>query len=269
MLRLFPYRIEFHRSAAIERRSGYRVAAHVHADHEFILVHSGSYRSMLNGEKLTLRRGTLLAVLPGDRHADDAPGRVRLLTANCSASPGSSQGRSADLLRPGLPVAARILPACQGLAPLFSRIIAEDHRCDALAPMLLDALCLELICELLRRAGPERISPALQVEAGDHRFRQDLYACFESHLGHQPSLGDLATGMQMGRSALNQRCHAVLDASPVRLFQRFAMDRARVLVERSDLPLRAISAQLGFANPFHLSVVYKRIHGVPPSAHRS
>jgi AraC-like DNA-binding protein len=265
----FPFHVAFE---CLRLRDGrrHRIAPHLHPHVELLLIERGRYRGLVAGEAVEVVPGRALLVAPGDLHEDrcDAPVRFRCLTLRLL--PGERPGRSAQLLADAVPVPARVLDAAAaaGLAAVAERIAVARARDDAYLPFELDALAFAALCVLLRALPPALLHPRLVGQAARHRFARELEALFAGAPDGGLSLADLARGMGLAPRTLTARCAAELGASPARLYVRFRMERARQLLRDSAAPVAAVAAALGYANPFHFSTVYKRVHGLPPGQDR-
>ncbi len=78
----------------------------------------------------------------------------------------------------------------------------------------------------------------------------------------------MAKALGMSERSLSNRCRSLFGNSPTRMFVKYKLERARILVAQTDLTMAHISKHLGFENPYHFSKVYKRVHGVAPTQHR-
>lgn len=80
-----------------------------------------------------------------------------------------------------------------------------------------------------------------------------------------PALAQLAG---VSRAQLGRICHRELGCSPVAMLRNLRLERSARLLECSTLPLTAIAADAGFADPFHLSHAFRRRYGHSPQQHR-
>lgn len=75
--------------------------------------------------------------------------------------------------------------------------------------------------------------------------------------------------------ALRRRRHlfrafrAELGASPAEAQRLLRLDRAAVLLARSNLQVQEIAEATGFASPFHFSRAFRKIYGRSPRAFRA
>jgi transcriptional regulator GlxA family with amidase domain len=97
----------------------------------------------------------------------------------------------------------------------------------------------------------------------DWRVAQAI-ATMERHLERPLSLAQLARRVDLSVSRFAHLFHPELGRSPVRYFRELRLDRARRLVEESNLPIREIMAAVGFNDPSHFARGFARRHGASP-----
>ena len=124
---------------------------------------------------------------------------------------------------------------------------------------------MEFVWELARLLPREALATQLVAGIAQHDFANDLVALCDRHRAASLGLSEMAAALGLTERTLSTHCQAAFGCSPTRLFVRRKMEHARHLLIQTDLPLKEISAFLGFENPYHFSTVYKRVHGVPPS----
>jgi AraC family L-rhamnose operon regulatory protein RhaS len=233
-------------SLRVRRADGrHRVAAHRHADYEILLPLQGIYHCSIDGTAWTARPGEVLMVRPGEVHADDSPGPLRLAAVACSVAPAIAWG-----------AAPRVVPFAGGEALIAAWSAEPEH---ALAGEVHDARCRTLLLHLLRHAAPTATS-----EDSRSAFRRDLLRRLDSRLAQPIDLDRLARDLHVSRRGLSERCRDVCGTSPARLLQEVRLQRARVLLLETELPIKDVARRCGFANPNHFSTAFHRRFGLPP-----
>ena len=82
------------------------------------------------------------------------------------------------------------------------------------------------------------------------------------------TLESLAQQSGSSRSALSRRFSATLGESPMGYLTCWRLCLASDLLQKTDVPLAAVAARVGYANPYAFSAAFHRHHGVRPGAHR-
>ena len=251
----------------ILRMSGaYEYPLHQHADYEVILVDRGPYRCSLNGEDIVLEPGEVLVIKPGDWHGDHLHDGQRHYVLHFL------------LTHPLSPINlfnAEVAPRSQiCTAPLpeevrtFSALEAESRQADACSAKIQDAMLEAFFWRLVRHLPAESLSPQFLRRSAEQEFTGRLYRLFEERACENLTVDELASFLQMSRRSLSMKCRELLGDSPAKLFTRFKIQKAVLLLTHTDRPVKEISYELGFENPYHFSRVFKRIHGTAPSALR-
>ncbi|MEV0777089.1 helix-turn-helix transcriptional regulator [Streptomyces sp. NPDC050433] len=83
------------------------------------------------------------------------------------------------------------------------------------------------------------------------------------------ALGRLARAAGISESTLCRICRRQLGVSPVEGIERLRLARAEPLLWLSNLSLRAIAVQCGFADAYHFSRRFRAVYGMSPSAFRT
>jgi AraC-like DNA-binding protein len=265
----FPYRVVFDSLDVVDARHSHHARQHRHDHYEVILVEGGTYRFHLNQRAGRIHRNGVLVLKPGDWHEDLCDGAVMFSAMRIRVLPGPTPTSSASVFAEGAPDSAQIITASDGACHrVVHRLFAAGRRADPFTTQLLDAMAMEFVWELVRALPRTVLAPRLLAGLAQHGFAGDLIALFERHLGVALGLREMAAGLGLSERTLSARCRAAFGCSPTRLFVQRKMEHARHLLLQTDLPVKEISAFLGFENPYHVSTVYKRVHGVPPSKAR-
>lgn len=91
----------------------------------------------------------------------------------------------------------------------------------------------------------------------------------QAHLEEVLAVDALAAAMGVTRRQMERLFAAHLQVSPAAFYLSLRLDRARQLLEQSDMGVMAIAVACGFAAPSHFSRAYRRRFGVPPRDERS
>jgi AraC family transcriptional regulator of adaptative response/methylated-DNA-[protein]-cysteine methyltransferase len=80
------------------------------------------------------------------------------------------------------------------------------------------------------------------------------------------SVAALAARLGMGARHLSRLFVEHLDASPAQVAQSLRIQRAKRLLDDTDLSLSVIAGRAGFRSPRRLTAVFAQVYGRPPSA---
>lgn len=221
----------------------WHMAGHVHAGmHELIVVLEGRIRTDLAGSAIGGGAGTALLYPAGIAHEEWAQGGRPLVTV-CIGWTGPRPAGGVQVAD----ARGRITELARWLAELNGDPAAEARQ---LAPGLLAALLHEF-------ARPAR-------SAGDDLVAR-VRAWALPRLGQPIALAELARSAGLSRFHFVRAFRAAAGLTPMRWLRQQRLQAARTLLLTTGQPLRAIASQVGFADEFQLSRVFRREVGTPPS----
>jgi AraC-like DNA-binding protein len=224
------------------QHAGWGIPAHSHADHhEMVLVVDGRVDMDIGGQRLSTRAGWVKFHPACMVHAERAAGPVgpHLLMMSWQGGDQAGwplhrpdpHGRIAMLLRWLIDIGQRRAGASRDAA--FAAVLAAYAE-----PLPGDD---DSIVEAVR----ERIV---------NRMDEPIY------------LADLARAVHLSPFHFARRFRRAAGCSPMTFVRRLRVERARVLLLTTAMPLRAIAPQVGFRDEFQLSRVFRQVAGHPPSA---
>lgn len=85
---------------------------------------------------------------------------------------------------------------------------------------------------------------------------------------HSWTIAELATAACSSRSAFAEKFAALIGAPPMAYLARWRLDQARSDLIRTDLPIAAVSARVGYGSEAAFSRAFKRHHGMTPGQAR-
>ncbi|MEQ8842681.1 MAG: AraC family transcriptional regulator [Acidimicrobiales bacterium] len=127
-------------------------------------------------------------------------------------------------------------------------------------PFSLYALVLRIQLEALR-TGPPSISDA-------ERHLASLWEAVRREPGRNWNVESSAAHLSVSRATLHRLVTRHHRSSPGAIVERIRMDHAAHLLVHGELPVKAISAQVGYATPYSFSAAFRRARGCPPSEFR-
>jgi AraC family transcriptional regulator of arabinose operon len=90
----------------------------------------------------------------------------------------------------------------------------------------------------------------------------------KEHLREPLGISTLAALVNLSRSHYTTLFRRVTGYAPMRYLNHLRMQRAVQLLNSTNLPIKAISDQLGFSEQFYFSRAFRKLHGHSPSEHR-
>ena len=80
------------------------------------------------------------------------------------------------------------------------------------------------------------------------------------------SVATLAARLGIGARHLSRLCAEHLNASPAQVAQSLRIQRAKRLLDNTDLPISVIAERAGFRSPCRMTAAFVHVYGRPPSA---
>ncbi len=162
----------------------------------------------------------------------------------------------------------RSLPPHDVLRPLFRYILGAKTLQEPLRSSLV-VPCMELI---LRGFVSGRLATAMEPRTElPLPIELALKAISGNTFEEPPSplpLSKLARAAHVTPEHLCRLFQRTLNFSPLETVRLARMERAATLMERTNLSIKQAADATGFANPFHFSRLFRKVHGVPPRAYR-
>lgn len=149
------------------------------------------------------------------------------------------------------------------LASLIKLLAREIEPATERGPLFADMLIRLLAIEICESAWTRRPPAAAGGEAHDRRIIRAV-DYINANLGQNLSLRDLAAASGLSVGALARLFPRHTGASPHAYMLRQRIEKARQLLQASDLPIAQVALATGFADQAHLSKALKRHLGMTP-----
>jgi signal transduction histidine kinase/DNA-binding response OmpR family regulator len=110
------------------------------------------------------------------------------------------------------------------------------------------------------------LPPEMKVETDDEKLLQKVLHCLEEHIADpQLSVEFLSRQVGMSRSSLYSKVLEITGETPVEYIRGFKLDRAAILLEKSDLTIAEVGYQTGFSTPNYFARAFKARFNMLPS----
>jgi AraC-like DNA-binding protein len=257
--RLRPVFDDFH---LLRMKGDYEYPRHQHTNFELILVERGPYRCELNGVELTLAKGQVLVIKPGDWHQDHLNHGQRHYVLHFRVP----ELRNVGLFRGDVAPSLQIARGNHDRDALFMRELRRETELDAAyAPAIQDSLLEALFWRVVRDLPREGLSETVRRLPRREALREKIVSVLEGHLRGNPTVRALAVETRMSPRHLTNLCQGLFGEPPARLLLKLKLRHAEELLRFREMRVKEVSAELGFANPYHFSRVFRRHYGRAPS----
>lgn len=261
--RVRPVFEDFH---LLRMEGDYEYPRHRHTNYEVILVDRGPYRCELNQEHLTLVDGQVLVIKPGDWHQDhlrDGQRHYVLHFRLAGALPGDP---ALPLFRDDVRPAAQICQGDYSRDTFFMRELRREAEEEARhSPAVQDSLLEALFWRIARGLSESALSETFRRLPQSEAQRERITEVFHRHLKGNPTVVELAADAKMSPRHLTTLCREMFADGPARFLLKLKLRRAEEILRYRGQSVKEVSEDLGFANPYHFSRVFKRVYGRPPS----
>jgi len=155
----------------------------------------------------------------------------------------------------------------------ISRQVEDEMKAEApLSRLRVDVLGLDLAISLIRRHSNLSDTPKV-VQAGRPKglapWQVNRTIDFlKSDISQDPSLALLAQQSRLSAFHFARAFRESTGLPPHRYLIHLRLERARELLETSDLAITEIAAQVGYEDPGHLARLFRRRFGTTPAIYR-
>ena len=215
-----------------------------------MLILGGNYITEARNRSGVCGPGSLIFTPTGTAHRDrfqQAGGRFLTITP---------EPETAHLLDGALPVPLVVQDA---EARALASAVALRMRGYSATAMVIEGLALELVARLTRPHAESRHAPSWLLEA-----RNMVADCCTSDFSIR-KLADHA-GVHPVHLARAFRRHFFI--SPVEYLRRCRIQRARLLLRKTSLPLVDVAGEVGFSDQSHFANAFRRETGMTPGFYR-
>jgi AraC-like DNA-binding protein len=197
----------------------------------------------------------------------DVPGAVRFIQILQSAD--TYHNFVGDLVRGGM---VSLEPRANVDDPLISRIgltIVSDIEGGFLDHVLADALNTALAVRITRLfVDPSAINLAPSNGLSRGRVKR-VCDYIEAHLDDRLTLTEIAGVACLSPYHFSRSFKQAVGVGPRRYIIQRRVERARALLQRTDLPLSRVAHEAGFTDQSHLTAEFRRHIGVTPGRFRA
>lgn len=108
-----------------------------------------------------------------------------------------------------------------------------------------------------------------ELDASHQAWSARVNIFMGEHLSKPLTVDDLAAEFSMSKFHFIRKYKERSSLTPMKALRNLRLRHARELIQLTELPLKAIAEQVGLANEYHLSRLFKEAYGAPPSSFRA
>lgn len=161
---------------------------------------------------------------------------------------------------------------CDLADPPLSSVVPNAQRAGYVAASLLDRMIggatVPPQAHLIDPIGVAT-RQSTDVLAMEDRNIANAVRFIRAHACEGIRVRDVLKAVPQSRRRLEEQFRKLIGRTPQAEITRVQLNRAKLLLAETDLPLDAIAGKAGFEHAEYLSVVFKRVFGMPPSHYRA
>ncbi|WP_406408148.1 helix-turn-helix transcriptional regulator [Streptomyces sp. NBC_01643] len=131
-----------------------------------------------------------------------------------------------------------------------------------LAPLMLEGWALRTLARL---AGASDVHQVIGSPRLSPNFMKDLDNYIEHSMSGPLTVGDMAAVVGYSARHFTRALVAATGMTPTRYLTKRRIERGRLLLRDSAMPITEVAHLCGFANPQHFATVFRRATGTSPS----
>ena len=238
------------------RPKNWDMLLHKHLFFQFLLVIEGELYIITENEEVILKRGMVSIIPPDVLHSLKTHNGYKQFGINLGSNAGEDRLikiLSGNLNVPvvlNMPGLLDYLPEIEDCSRLQTMVSIQKIR-NRLEYMLLT--CIETI----------------KKQDSDQAFREKLINYFKNNILENITLKDISVAFYMSKSHIERLSYKEFGCGAIRLFNRLKMDRARILLQNTDLSISDISTHLGYHDQGYFSRIFKKYEGVSPRIYQN
>lgn len=164
-----------------------------------------------------------------------------------------------DVLRTDDPVITNVMTALAG----------EAHENGLGGALYVDSLTRALIVHLVRRYALVKTRPYRASGGLSPAQKRIIVEFVEANLAESIDLSAMAAELGLKPCLFARQFKAAFKAPPYAYVLERRLERARHLLSKSNLAIKAISADCGFSDQAHMTRLFRRAYDTPPAEYRN
>lgn len=256
----FPEAAETHihilRFSIVDVNESYNYAPHRHGGPELMFAVRGSYDCSLNGRDFSVPPGYGIFIQPGDIHSDHCHEDCRFVALVFRVLDPIGN-ICTDFFRSGTASEKRLFrfDRNKDIGEIFELAVRNRSSNDVFLQQTAASLAAALIWKVFS-LQKDFLSDAIVGALNDNYFRSKVYELFFAHIGTNLSVQEMAEALGMSKRSLEYKFKLLFGKSPSRVFMTYKIKQAIRLLQ-AGMPSKSVAEELGFANQFHFSRVFK------------
>jgi len=133
----------------------------------------------------------------------------------------------------------------------------------------LEALGMRILLDLIREHGDQLDLRAQPERLADLERLFPALKCMQENLAEPPTMSALARSAGLSSPQFRRVFERAMGTAPVQYLRRIRIERACLLLERTNHTVESIAAEVGYAQPAFFAATFKKLVGVSPGKYRT
>ncbi len=271
-----------------------------HKSYELTYVSEGKVDYKINGKTYHLREGSTIIVWPGVEHTYEILDESQLIcvyfTLNNKVQQITKDNKKSNINAPyemdlennkieyvesvddiwaDSMIARKDIEAVvikgkgeKDLARIVENIRKENLSNEYAKGPMLQALALALIVQI-NRTLEQQVEEQLRIQEGSAEELVEIAAEYiEANFEQSPTIDEIAEYVYLSSGYFTRIFNRVKGMSPMNYLTECRINRAKELLEDTDMKINTISQELGFSSPQRFNVTFKKNVGIAPTEFR-
>ena len=158
-------------------------------------------------------------------------------------------------------------PAPRQSEPLLAELLRRSAFDDMASELHCGGLLLQLFATFLHGSGETR-TPTRRKD-GSEAYIARAVKFMEEHYQSKLTISLVARHVGLDRAYFTKLFHAQTGVAPYEFLLRYRMEKARLLLSRTSLPVQIIASSAGFGDAAYFGKAFARLQGMSPTAYRN
>lgn len=153
-----------------------------------------------------------------------------------------------------------------GTASIDMMLDVVGHDCGE---AVVASICEQALVDRVRQPTDRQRRPFVARMGWINPAVAKVIETMEDNLSEPIDMGRLAERVRLSRRQVERLFHSEMDCSPARYYMKLRLERARLLLLQTAMPVVEVAVACGFVSASHFSKCFREMYACSPQAKRS